>query len=60
MLVLEFGQVVDIVVNNDPEIVWLVVRCYVTLREDLGHGEEEVTVVENTRTRGIGGSSEGI
>lgn len=50
MLILEFGQVVDILINNDPEVVWLVMRCYVTLREDLGHVEEkeEVMLAENT------------
>jgi hypothetical protein len=41
MFILEFGQVVDIFVNNDPEVVWLVMRRYVTLREDLGHHEGE-------------------
>jgi hypothetical protein len=35
VLVLELGQVVDIFVNNDPEVVWLVMRRYVTLGEGL-------------------------
>lgn len=52
MLILEFGQVVDIFVNNDPEVVWLIMRRYVTLGDGLGHDEEEATLVENTsRTR---------
>jgi hypothetical protein len=50
MLILEFGQVVDIFVNDDPKVVWLVMRRYVTLGECLGHDEEEeAMVVENTR-----------
>ena len=40
VLVLEFCQVVDIFVNDDPKVVWLVMRRYVTLREGLGHDEE--------------------
>ena len=58
MLILEFGQVVDIFVNNDPEAVWLVMRRYVTLREDLGH-DGVAMLVENTRRGRRKGSSEG-
>ena len=52
MLILELGQVVDIFVNDDPEVVWLVMRRYVTLGEGPRHDEGEAMVVEKTlRTR---------
>jgi hypothetical protein len=51
MLILEFGQVIDIFVNNDPEVVWLVMRRYVTLGECVGHDEEEAMLVENNTRR---------
>lgn len=39
MIVLEFGQVVDILINNDPEGIGLVMRRNVACTESLGHGE---------------------
>lgn len=38
VIVLEFGQVVDILINNDPEGVGLVMRRDVACTESLGHG----------------------
>lgn len=38
VVVLELGHIVDILVNNDPEGVGLVVRRYVACTERLGHG----------------------
>lgn len=52
MLILELGQVVDIFVNNDPEVVWLVMRRYVTLGEGLGHDEGEAISVVDTGREG--------
>lgn len=37
VIVLEFGQIVDILVNNDPEGVGLVMRRNVACTESLGH-----------------------
>ena len=37
MLILELGQVVDIFIHDNEEIIGLVVRRYVSRREDLGH-----------------------
>lgn len=39
MVVLEFGQVVNVFVDDDPKIVGLVVRGHVVLAECLGHGD---------------------
>lgn len=39
MLVLEFGKVVDILVNDYPQTVRLVVRRNVRGGEDLGHDD---------------------
>jgi hypothetical protein len=44
MFILEFGQVVDILVNNDPQIVALVVRRDIALREGFGHGAGSLIV----------------
>lgn len=49
MLILELGQVVDIFVNYDPKVVWLIMRRYVTLREGLRHDEGEAMLAENSR-----------
>ena len=38
MVVLELGQVVDIAIDNDVQVVGLVVRRNVACGEDLGHG----------------------
>jgi hypothetical protein len=38
MFVLEISQVIDILVHNDPQIVALVVRCDIALREGFRHG----------------------
>lgn len=39
MLILEFGQVVDVFIHNDPEIIGLVMRGDIALRESLYHLE---------------------
>lgn len=41
MLVLKLGQVVDIFIDHNVEIVGLVVACHVGSSERLGHGEEK-------------------
>jgi hypothetical protein len=48
MLILEFCQIVDIFVNDNPKVIWLVMRRYVTLREGLGHDEEEAKLANDT------------
>ena len=37
VLVLEFGEVVDIFVDDDVEVIGLIMRRHVCLREGLGH-----------------------
>jgi hypothetical protein len=37
MLILKLGQIIDVLIDDDPEIVWLVVRGDLALREYLGH-----------------------
>lgn len=41
MVVLEFGQVVNVFVDDNPKIVGLIVRSHVVLAECLGHGNVE-------------------
>jgi hypothetical protein len=48
MLILEFCQIVDIFVNDNPKVIWPVMRRYVTLREGLGHDEEEAKLANDT------------
>jgi hypothetical protein len=38
MRVLEFCHVKDVVVNNNPNVISLVMRCNITLRKYFGHG----------------------
>lgn len=38
MLFLKLGQIVDIFINDYPQIVPLVMRCDIALREGFGHG----------------------
>jgi hypothetical protein len=44
MFVLEFGQVVYVLVNDNPKTVRLVVFSYVLLAECFGHDDSERTV----------------
>ena len=41
MLVLEFGQVVDITVDGDVQAVRLVVGRHIGGREGFGHGDDD-------------------
>jgi hypothetical protein len=45
MLVLKFGQVVDIFINDNVEVIGLVMRRYVTRGEDLRHDGEDATAI---------------
>jgi len=42
MLILELCQVIHVLVNDDIEIVGFVMRCHITGRECLGHGDEDL------------------
>jgi hypothetical protein len=42
MLVLEFAQIIYVIVDNDPEAVWLVVGRNVRRREGLRHLDVEI------------------
>lgn len=37
MIVLELGQVVDVLIDDHPEVVWLVMRRHVVFGECFGH-----------------------
>ena len=37
MFILEFGQVVDVLIDNDIEVVGLIVRCDIASCEGLPH-----------------------
>jgi hypothetical protein len=37
MFILELGQVIDILVHDNPQIIALVVRCDIALGEGFGH-----------------------
>ena len=39
MLILELGQVIDVLVDDDVEVGRLVMRCNIALREGFGHRE---------------------
>lgn len=39
MLVLERGQVIHVLIDNDPQILGRVMRCNIAGREGFGHGE---------------------
>jgi hypothetical protein len=43
MLILKRGQVVDVFVDDDPQVVAHVVRCDIALGECFGHGCESLT-----------------
>jgi hypothetical protein len=43
MLVLKFRQVIDILVDDDPQIVALVMRCDIALGKGFGHDRRNVT-----------------
>jgi len=45
MLVLEFGKIIHVIVDNDVEIVRLVVGRNVRHRERLGHVEVELSII---------------
>jgi hypothetical protein len=45
VLILEFGQVIHILVDDDVEIVWLVVRCHLAGGECLPHCHGDVMLV---------------
>ncbi len=46
MLLLELGQIVDILINDDPEVGGLVVRCYVACLECFCHlGKQETGTI---------------
>lgn len=58
MIVLELGQIVDILVHDDPKVVRLAVRRDVVLAESLGHVEHRFSgfapkVYEVVRWEGI-------
>ena len=42
MLILKLSQIVDIVVDDDPQAIGLAVRCNIVLGECLGHGECDI------------------
>lgn len=48
MFVLEFGQVVYVFVDNDPEVLGLVVRRHVVFAECLGHGDDKTSALKQT------------
>jgi hypothetical protein len=39
MLILELGEIVDVLVDDDVEVGGLVMRCDIALAESFGHGE---------------------
>jgi hypothetical protein len=45
MLVLKLGEVIDILINDDVEVVGLVVRCHVGSGECLRHHEAKCMLV---------------
>jgi hypothetical protein len=65
VLVLEFSQVVNVVVDDDEEIIGLIMRCYIALaecfrhREGIEHGIMYGIVQSLPRGIYIGASEEG-
>ena len=41
MFILELGQIIDILIDDDPEVIGLAMRRDVVLGESLGHGGRE-------------------
>jgi hypothetical protein len=58
MLILKLGQIVDVLVDNDVEIIRLVMRRYVTLREGFRHNGGDATLIIETeeRSKSLGGT----
>ncbi len=46
MLILEFGQVVDVLVDNDVEIIGFVVGGHIGRRESLGHVVDSTSLLK--------------
>jgi len=51
VMYLKLGQVIDVVVNNDPEAVWLVMRRHVALRVCGGHFDLQRKIRDTVRSR---------
>lgn len=56
MVILEFSQIVDILVDDDPEGVGLVMRRHVACTESLGHGERNGVATEVSCLSTTGGN----
>jgi hypothetical protein len=48
MLILKLGQIVDVLIDNDVEVIRLVMRRYVTLRKGFRHDGGDTTLIIET------------